>query len=59
MVKFVFSKKATKFDKTFSVDLTITTYHGLWTPNEGINQRNLKSLFDTIITLILMITKGP
>ena len=46
MVKFVFSKKATKFDKTFSVDLTITTYHGLWTPNEGINQRNLKFWID-------------
>ena len=26
VVKFVFSKKATKFDKIFTVDLTLTTY---------------------------------
>ena len=26
LVKFVFSKKATKFDKIFTVDLTLTTY---------------------------------
>ena len=26
MLKFVFSKKATKFDKIFTVDLTLTTY---------------------------------
>ena len=25
-LKFVFSKKATKFDKIFTVDLTLTTY---------------------------------
>ena len=26
ILKFVFSKKATKFDKIFTVDLTLTTY---------------------------------
>ena len=26
MLKFVFSKKATKIDKIFTVDLTLTTY---------------------------------
>ena len=26
VLKFVFSKKATKFDKIFTVDLTLTTY---------------------------------
>ena len=26
MIKFMFSKKATKIDKIFTVDLTVTTY---------------------------------
>ena len=27
LIKFVFSKKATKFDKIFTDDLTVTTYY--------------------------------
>ena len=46
LLQFVFSKKATKFDRIFTVDLTLTTYHGRRTPNEGINQRYLKNWAD-------------
>ena len=49
LVKFVFSKKATKFDKIFTVDLTLTTYCQI----DGEDFFNFHGLNFTVIKTVL------